>query len=544
MRTNIMLFFISLAFITSATTITKVKKITPKNLDLLTFSHWEYNNTLINIYSPGLRSGYEKVDGSADYYIHRGYLEFDLQDLGFEKYANITEASINLKADLNLETYDSTVKDTINLKTIVDGVLSDYLFPKVWNTLNNGMTLSDFEISSQQTKVISNPTIKDYVNSRIGDFVGFALINQSEETKGMSFYNGTNDLYLQINYTIESPATPNNLKTSSISKTGCTLSWEDGGRSDTYTIYINGSQYDSGLTATTYSVNGLTAGTIYNINVIAKNDAGVSNSASTTVCTLPNPPISPLCYSMYEGSIMSTWTAPTGIITGYRVYICPENIAFDFQASLTTATNAIISGLSLQAYKVKVCSYNQTGESGKVVATPPTLNAPSNFRAWSPATGVNLLLWDYSGTQHLKFRIFNRSNNSTIAIVNKDQRSYMLTGLSTNITYIFGIDAFNMVTRSYSPTTGLQILRSATTEDYSQILDNSIDIFTDASNNLLFIKGINTLYNVKIFNLQGKNINSEKDCDNVMDISNLKAGIYILKIESGTNEITKKFLKQ
>ncbi|HEU4859612.1 MAG TPA: PQQ-dependent sugar dehydrogenase, partial [Chitinophagaceae bacterium] len=164
----------------------------------------------------------------------------------------------------------------------------------------------------------------------------------------------------------QSPTAPTNLASSNITATSFTLSWTastDNVGVAGYDVYQNGIKINSSnITAASYNVSGLTAGTTYSYFVKAKDAAGNQSAASTALELTTNapdtePPTAPtnlVPTILALTSFKLNWEASTDNVgvTGYDVYqngvkINPSNI---------TTTSYNITGLSpatLYNYTIK-----------------------------------------------------------------------------------------------------------------------------------------------------------------------------------------------
>ncbi len=164
----------------------------------------------------------------------------------------------------------------------------------------------------------------------------------------------------------QSPTAPTNLASSNITATSFTLSWTastDNVGVAGYDVYQNGIKINSSnITAASYNVSGLTAGTTYSYFVKAKDAAGNQSAASTALELTTNapdtePPTAPtnlVPTILALTSFKLDWEASTDNVgvTGYDVYqngvkINPSNI---------TTTSYNITGLSpatLYNYTIK-----------------------------------------------------------------------------------------------------------------------------------------------------------------------------------------------
>jgi len=179
---------------------------------------------------------------------------------------------------------------------------------------------------------------------------------------------------------------PVNLGATAISQTQIDLSWSqpasNGGTPVTgykiqrqnactgaFVTVVN----NTGTTTTTYSNTGLTANTCYIYKVSSYNLIGQSavsnNATATTPASSPQPPSSPTNLSavgLTNSTIHLAWTAPTGVVTGYKVERSTGGSGFGTIAANTgnTTTKYNDTGLaSATTYSYRVSAINATGTS-------------------------------------------------------------------------------------------------------------------------------------------------------------------------------------
>ncbi len=75
-----------------------------------------------------------------------------------------------------------------------------------------------------------------------------------------------------------------------------------------------------------------------------------------------------------------------------------------------------------------------------------------------------------------------------------------------------------------------------------KILDNSLKIFPNPTDNILFIRGNKNLMNVSVYNMLGKEVLSKINTNNI-DVKVLPKGVYIIKISDDVGQINRKFIK-
>lgn len=75
-----------------------------------------------------------------------------------------------------------------------------------------------------------------------------------------------------------------------------------------------------------------------------------------------------------------------------------------------------------------------------------------------------------------------------------------------------------------------------------EMLDNSLKIFPNPTEDILFTKGNKNLMSVSIYNMLGKEVLSKMNTNNI-DVKVLPKGVYIIKISDDVGQINRKFIK-
>ena len=76
----------------------------------------------------------------------------------------------------------------------------------------------------------------------------------------------------------------------------------------------------------------------------------------------------------------------------------------------------------------------------------------------------------------------------------------------------------------------------------NEILDNSLKLYPNPTDNTLFIKGNKNLMNVSVYNMLGKEVLSKMNTNNI-DVKILPKGVYIIKISDDVSQTYRKFIK-
>ncbi len=196
-------------------------------------------------------------------------------------------------------------------------------------------------------------------------------------------------------------ATPTGL-TATASVSSIALKWNASSGASSYNVYQGptsraelATPIASGITTSSYTVNGLTAGQTYFFNVVAVDGGGksaVSNEATTAVVAATPTGLSATAKSE---TVALSWSASTGATT-YNIYQGTSSGGESTAAvSSVMATTATISGLSSgQTYYFKVAAVDAGGislPSAEASATP-TAPPPSSSGGGGSMGQLTLLM--------------------------------------------------------------------------------------------------------------------------------------------------------
>ena len=347
--------------------------------------------------------------------------------------------------------------------------------------------LSSIAVSSSQinlswtTPNANGYSINGYKIERSTDGVTFSTIVANTTTNTNSYSNtglSSNTLYYyrvsainilgtgsssSTSASITIPLPPTNIASTTVSTSQINLSWTapsgiiNGYKIERSTDGVTFSTIVANTTtsATTYSNSGLSSGTLYYYRVSALGSGGTSNSSSiTSVTTSPTPPTNLLSSSISTSQINLSWTAPSGIINGYKIERSTDGVNFStIVANTTTNTTTYSDNTTLPntVYSYRVTSLGINGVSSSPsgttsissIATPPT-----NLQITSLAGLKTLISWTApSGTsQILGYQIERSTNGSNWSILvanNNDGTNYQDSGLVLGETYFYRVSAIN-----------------------------------------------------------------------------------------------------
>jgi hypothetical protein len=190
------------------------------------------------------------------------------------------------------------------------------------------------------------------------------------------------------------PGAPGTPSYTGVSSSTLTVQWSAASGAPNYytpqrstSSAFTGSTSLATTTATSTSDSGRSANTTYFYRVSATNAGGTgSNSATSSVLTLPDAPGAPTFSNITTSTLTLTWTTPTGGATFYTPQRSTSS-AFTVSTSLatTTATSTNDSGLTQNTtYYYRVSASNATGAGANGSSASTTTSATVNTKPNAP----------------------------------------------------------------------------------------------------------------------------------------------------------------
>lgn len=170
---------------------------------------------------------------------------------------------------------------------------------------------------------------------------------------------GDGYIRITVNAVTRKPTTPTDLAVTT-TYDSATLTWTGDSLATSYTVYRNGVQVASGVTATSYTFTGLDDGTTYTFGVKAVNTNGSSSTATKSATTPVRPPDAPAYLSVYAVTareVLLTWPlAPTG--SGYTVRLYRGSTKILDTDATTTNYYTDVGRTPGTTYNYKIAYYN------------------------------------------------------------------------------------------------------------------------------------------------------------------------------------------
>jgi len=206
---------------------------------------------------------------------------------------------------------------------------------------------------------------------------------------------------------------------------------------------------------TTYSSTGLSSNTLYYYKVSAINLLGTgSPSSAITAITIPLPPTNIASTTVSTSQINLSWTAPSGIIQGYKIERSTDGVTFstivaNTTTSTTTYSDNTTSPNTVYSYRVTSLGINGVSSSPSGTTSVSSIASPPTSLSVTSLAGLKTLIsWTApSGTsQILGYEIERSSDGSTWSVLvanNNDGTSYQDSGLVLGQTYFYRVSAIN-----------------------------------------------------------------------------------------------------
>ena len=345
----------------------------------------------------------------------------------------------------------------------------------------------------------------------------------------------------------QAPTAPTSLASTTKTATSITVAWNastDNVGVTGYNVYSNGvlKTTVTGLTAT---ITGLTASTSYNINVTAIDAAGNTSASSNTIAVTTNSSggtggtATDLLFSEYIEGSGNNKALEIANNTGASVSLSAYTIKKQTNGAGSWSTGLALSGTLASGSKFTIVNssmasscYPTSSANISTTATELTFNG-------NDAVGLfkNGVLIDIIGT-------FN-GGTANFAIDVTLRRKSTVTAPSTTFNLTSQWDSFttdtcsNLGAKLVKDTITLETT-TETTLDYKGII-----LYPNPSNGnfTIYFNTIEAPYSIEIISILGQKVFEKSNItDSLSTINNLPKGIYIVRINKGSETFNKKII--
>ena len=350
----------------------------------------------------------------------------------------------------------------------------------------------------------------------------------------------------------EAPATPQNFVATATSDSEIVLTWNKVEGATGYNVYQGAETLVEGYADTTYVVTGLAAATTYTFDVAAVNGELVSNRATANATTLdaPTAPAAPVvtAEATSDSTIVLTWNKVEDALS-YNVYNGTETLA-----TALTDTTFVVKGLKANTeYTFGVTAVNAEGESVRGEAKAKTLEAtpenPTDTIVPVTIAAPDTLLAEALSASSIKLTWTSVENAVSYNVYVNDSLKasatdtvYTVEGLEYNTEYVFAVTAVlnDTVESAKSPEVRVKTLGEGLAE-----LSATVNIYPNPAVDRLVIETDSYVEEVSIYAITGTLVYKEVDFNsNAIDVSELRGGVYVMKVRTENGEVVKRFVKK
>lgn len=259
------------------------------------------------------------------------------------------------------------------------------------------------------------------------------------------------------------PGVPENLEVTGTTETTVSLKWTTpSGGCVAYGLYREG-MLVAKPSGTSFTDQGLTAGTAYMYQVSAFDGQGresalsASVSATTALPRLPSPPTGLTVSEATTTTVTLRWTAPSGGCVAYGLY---RNGALVAKPTATTFTDQGLTAGTTYAYQISSMDAHgrESGLSAAVTAEtslPAPPSAPTDLKATQTTTTTVTLQWSAPSGGCVAYGVYR--NGSLVA--KSTTTTFTDRDLTASTAYAYQVTAFDGYGRESAPSSSV----SATT---------------------------------------------------------------------------------
>ena len=363
-------------------------------------------------------------------------------------------------------------------------------------------------------------------------------------------------------------------------ETTVTLTWDAVDGATEYNIYTP-SSFDSnvlGVTETTYTFEGLTAGTEYCFEISAV--SATDESAATEACATtqaegeePEIPVDPetpvglaapanvVATATSETTIVLTWDAVEGA-TEYNIYT-PSS--FDSNVLGVTETTYTFEGLTAGTkYCFEVSAVSATDESSATEACattpaegdddddpeypePTTVPDAPVINVYAENSGLIVIEWEAVETA-IFYYVYHKGNlvgdgqvmGTEVEILVNPETEYCFTVTAVNTV---GESEHSEEACATTPAEGEDPINP---DSNIEVAENDFVIYPNPVNDKLYIETETEVKEVVVYDIFGRqqDLSAISGQQSVINVANLNSGIYFVKVVTENGEVVKRFVKK
>ena len=365
-------------------------------------------------------------------------------------------------------------------------------------------------------------------------------------------------------------------------ETTVTLTWDAVDGATEYNIYTPAS-FDSnvlGLTETSYTFEGLTAGTEYCFEISAVSATDESNTTEACATTKaedeePEIPVDPetpvglaiptnvVATATSETTIVLTWDAVDGA-TEYNIY---TPASFDSNVLGVTETTYTFEGLTAgtnYCFEVSAASATDESDTAEACATtqtegdddddddpeypePTTVPDAPVINVYAENSGLIVIEWEAVETA-IFYYVYYKGNlvgdgqvmGTEVEILVNPETEYCFTVTAVNTV---GESEHSNEACATTPAEGEDPINP---DGNVEVAENDFVIYPNPVNDKLYIETETEVKEVVVYDIFGRRqeLSAVSHQPSAIDVSNLNSGIYFVKVVTENGEVVKRFVKK
>jgi RHS repeat-associated protein len=347
-----------------------------------------------------------------------------------------------------------------------------------WTAATDNLSVTGYDVYNGSTKVGTTTTATTYTITGLLPNTSYSFTVKARDAAGNTS-SASSELAVTTLADTTAPSAPTNLVASNKSYTSVSLSWTastDNVAVTGYDVYDGTLKVGSTTNTTTYVVNGLIPNTSHQLTVKARDYAGNTSVASSSleVTTLadtivPTAPTNLVVSDRSYNSVSLSWmeSSDNVAVTGYDIYVGSSKVG-----STTNANTYTVSGLMPNtSYQFTVQARDAAGNislastslsvTTDADTTAPTV--PGNFNVVSKDYSSISLSWTAS-IDNVGVIAYDIYIGTTKVGQTNDQTNYTITGLTPDTSYSLTVKARDLANNTSLASTALVVITNADTQ--------------------------------------------------------------------------------